>query len=69
LGAGIEPEHLNDDALGKALDDLYAYGVSELYMKIAAMNEMTLRTLVLNLQDELGTLLVLLGQPYEQLYS
>ncbi|MDQ3460226.1 MAG: IS1634 family transposase [Deinococcota bacterium] len=36
LGAGIEPEHLNDDALGKALDDLYAYGVSELYMKIAA---------------------------------
>jgi transposase len=36
LGEGIEPEHLNDDALGKALDDLYAYGVSELYMKIAA---------------------------------
>ncbi len=36
LGKGIEPEHLNDDALGKALDDLYAYGVSELYMKIAA---------------------------------
>jgi transposase len=31
LGEGIEPEHLNDDALGKALDDLYAYGVSELY--------------------------------------
>lgn len=36
LGEGVEPEHLNDDALGKALDDLYAYGVSELYMKIAA---------------------------------
>ncbi len=32
LGESIEPEHLNDDALGKALDDLYAYGVSELYM-------------------------------------
>jgi transposase len=36
LGAGIEAEHLNDDALGKALDDLYSYGVSELYMRIAA---------------------------------
>ena len=36
LGEGVEPEHLNDDALGKALDTLYAYGVSELYMKIAA---------------------------------
>ena len=36
LGEGVEPEHLNDDALGKALDDLYSYGVSELYMKIAA---------------------------------
>jgi len=36
LGEGVEPEHLNDDALGKALDDLYSYGVSELYVKIAA---------------------------------
>ncbi len=36
LGEGVEPEHLNDDALGKALDDLYAYGVSELYLKLAA---------------------------------
>lgn len=36
LGEGIEPEHLNDDALGKALDDLHACGVSELYMRIAA---------------------------------
>lgn len=36
LGEGVAPEHLNDDALGKALDDLYRYGVSELYLKIAA---------------------------------
>lgn len=36
LGEGVAPEHLNDDALGKDLDDLYAYGVSEFYMKIAA---------------------------------
>jgi transposase len=36
LGKGVEPEHLNDDALGKALDDLYSYGVSELYVTIAA---------------------------------
>jgi transposase len=31
----IAPEHLNDDALGRALDTLYAYGVTELYSLIA----------------------------------
>lgn len=33
------------------------------------IDTMTLRTLILNLQDELRTLLTLLGQPYEQHYS
>jgi transposase len=32
----IEAKHLNDDALGRALDTLYAYGVTELYRLIAA---------------------------------
>jgi transposase len=32
----IEARHLNDDALGRALDPLYAYGVTELYSLIAA---------------------------------
>ena len=32
----IEAKHLNDDALGRALDTLYAYGVTELYSLIAA---------------------------------
>ena len=36
LGAGVTPEVLNDDTLGKALDKLYDYGVSELYNLIAA---------------------------------
>jgi transposase len=40
LGAGVTAELLNDDtlskALGKALDKLYDYGVSELYSLIAA---------------------------------
>ena len=36
LGAAIAPEHLNDDALGRALDTLYATGVTELYSLIAA---------------------------------
>lgn len=31
----ITPEHLNDDALGRALDTLYASGVTELYSLIA----------------------------------
>jgi transposase len=32
----IEAKHLNDDALGRALDTLYAHGVTELYSLIAA---------------------------------
>src|SRR5499426_1285290 len=32
----IRPEQLNDDALGRALDTLYAAGVTELYSLIAA---------------------------------
>jgi transposase len=32
----IEAKHLNDDALGRALDPLYAYGVTELYSLTAA---------------------------------
>ena len=35
VGAGVSPEHLNDDALGKALDALYAFGLTELYRLIA----------------------------------
>jgi transposase len=35
VGAGVRAEHLNDDALGKALDTLYDFGVSELYRSIA----------------------------------
>ena len=32
----VAPDQLNDDALGRALDTLYAYGVTELYSLIAA---------------------------------
>jgi len=32
----IEAKHLNDDALGRALDTLYVYGVTDLYSLIAA---------------------------------
>jgi transposase len=32
----IAPEQLNDDALGRALETLYAYGVTELYSLMAA---------------------------------
>ena len=31
----VSPDQLNDDALGRALDTLYAYGVTELYSLIA----------------------------------
>jgi transposase len=32
----IQAQHLNDDALGRALDTLYDYGVTELYSLVAA---------------------------------
>jgi transposase len=35
IGKGIMPEHLNDDVLGRALDSLYEYGVTELYSAVA----------------------------------
>jgi len=31
LGKGVQAEQLNDDALGRALDDVHHYGVTELY--------------------------------------
>jgi transposase len=35
IGPGIAAEHLNDDVLGRALDALYDYGVTDLYSLIA----------------------------------
>ena len=35
LAKGIEASHINDDALGRCLDELYDAGVSGLYQKIA----------------------------------
>jgi transposase len=37
IAPGIEAQHLHDDTLGRALDTLYAAGVTELYRLIAAM--------------------------------
>jgi transposase len=39
----VAPEQLNDDALGRALDTLYTYGVTELYSLIAATAAQRLR--------------------------
>lgn len=36
IGQGINPEHLNDDLLGRSLDKLYEYGVESLYSQISA---------------------------------
>jgi transposase len=36
VAPGLDAEHLNDDALGRALDTLYTSGVTELYSLIAA---------------------------------
>src|SRR6266487_7091435 len=36
IAPGIQASHLNDDTLGRALDTLYDFGVTELYSLIAA---------------------------------
>ena len=35
IGAGVKPEHLNDHRIGRVLDRLYSYGVTELFVRIA----------------------------------
>lgn len=35
LGEGIKAEHLNDDRLGNVLDEVYAAGLSELFLEIS----------------------------------
>jgi transposase len=35
LGEGIKPEHLNDDRLGRVLDKLSGYGLTEIFVTIA----------------------------------
>lgn len=35
LGEGVKPEHLNDNRLGRALDELYQYGTSQFFLEIA----------------------------------
>jgi transposase len=35
FGKGVKHEHFNDDALGRTLDAIYAYGVTEFFAEIA----------------------------------
>jgi len=35
LGTGIKAEHINDDALGRCLDQLYETGVSDIYQRLS----------------------------------
>ncbi|MBF4317680.1 DUF4277 domain-containing protein, partial [Vibrio anguillarum] len=36
LGKGVKAEHINDDALGRCLDQLYETGVSDLFQGLSA---------------------------------
>src|SRR5215210_1058770 len=36
LGAGIKPQHLNDDRLGRVLDKLFEAGLTELFVGVAS---------------------------------
>ena len=35
LGEGIQPEHLNDEPLGRVLDKLYDAGLTEIFIRVA----------------------------------
>ena len=35
LGQGVHPEHLNDTRIGRVLDKLYAYGVTQVFVSVA----------------------------------
>ena len=35
MGEGIEPKHLNDDRLGRVLDQLWGAGLTSLFVKVA----------------------------------
>lgn len=37
LGEGIKPEHLNDDRIGDVLDELYAKGLSEIFLGMSLL--------------------------------
>ena len=50
---GIEPEHINDSVLSRALDQLFELGVSEVYLSLAvkAVNVLKLPCKALNLDS------------------
>ena len=42
LGEGVEVPHLNDDRLGRVLDQLYEAGITPLFMKVALESDQAL---------------------------
>jgi len=35
LGAGVQAAHLNDDRLGRVLDELFVYGTTRFFLEVA----------------------------------
>jgi transposase len=79
LGEGILPEHINDDVLGRTLDNIYEYGCTELFNQIVlkSMNNVPFGAHILhtdttsfslhgnyeNLDPELNTIEITYGHP------
>lgn len=53
LGKGVKPEHLNDDRLGNVLDEIYAGGLSQLFLEIsiAAANKFEIKREIAHLDS------------------
>uniref|UniRef100_UPI00389947DD DUF4277 domain-containing protein n=1 Tax=Endozoicomonas gorgoniicola TaxID=1234144 RepID=UPI00389947DD len=43
---GIEPEHNNENVLGRALDLIFELGVSEVYLSLAVKEPVGLKTVL-----------------------
>ena len=37
LGKGVRSSYLNDDKIGRVMDELYKYGLSNLFLEIASL--------------------------------
>jgi len=51
IGEGIEAKHINDTALGRTLDNLYKYGITNIFSNIASQS-----VKILGIESKIGHL-------------
>ncbi|KOR29554.1 hypothetical protein TI04_08340 [Achromatium sp. WMS2] len=56
IGAGIQPEHINDDILGRALDTIFDYDPSKLFLQCAIKDINILKFVTTYPKNKIATL-------------